>query len=108
MKECWDFKPIHIAQILTPILVKGRILHLLGGIARYQPSVLNDGNIKSFLRWAITTLTHQLFQEQNADTNLITGAMRGLDNYLFQFYNVIQQSKGLYDIDPCERHVLMV
>jgi hypothetical protein len=88
--------------------VKGQILHLLGGIARYQPSVLNDGNIKSFLRWSITTLTHQLFQEQNADTNLITGAVRGLDNYLFQFNNIIQQSKGVYAMDLRECHVLMI
>ncbi|CAO3672189.1 unnamed protein product [Umbelopsis ramanniana] len=83
--------------------VKGQILHLLGGIARYQPSVLNDGNIKSFLRWSITTVTHQLFQEKNADTSLITGAVRGLDNYLFQFYNIIQQNPN--DIDSLYRCV---
>lgn len=79
--------------------MKGQILHLLGGIARYQPSVLDDSNVKSYLRWSITTLTHQLFQEQSADTNLITGAVRGLDNYLFQFYNIILQSKGVYTIN---------
>lgn len=88
--------------------MKGQILHLLGRIARYQPSVLNDGNIKSFLRWSITTLTHQLFQEKNADTSLITGAVRGLDNYLFQFYNIIQQSKGVYAIDLRKCRVLTI
>lgn len=73
-------------------VVKGQILHLLGLIARYHPYIMSEANIKQYLRWGISTLNAQLFKEQNADTNLVTGAIRGLHNYLFKFNDIMLQS----------------
>jgi hypothetical protein len=62
-------------------------------MARHYPEIVDDMSRKTYLRWCIATLTTQLYQEQKADTALVTGAVRGLDNFLIRFSNLIEQSK---------------
>lgn len=61
-------------------------------MARHYPDIIDEMNRKTYLRWCIATLTTQLFQAQKAEAALVTGAVRGLHDFLIRFNNLIEQS----------------
>lgn len=77
----------------TSNTAKASILDLLGTIMLHHPTKVSEPQVAQTFRWCLGTLQHQLFSSKEAENNLVTGALRGLNKMIDSSHNTIERGK---------------
>lgn len=95
-------------QQRTPMGVKAKIVQLLGVIARYYPSVVDEAQLKKIKRWCMDNITAQVNGSVKLEANAISGYMDCMNSILYRSETIIKAQSDDSDKILSSIHKILV